>query len=64
MVAAVEEAFYFGVIRAEEVIENQYTLVEGERSLRQYFSILKDTDVQNISIEKNMAAPGIWRKSA
>lgn len=64
MVAAVGGAFYFGVIRAEEVMENWSILIEGGRGrgnevLDSASKFLRDTEVQNISVERRMMAPGV-----
>ncbi|MEM3709715.1 MAG: hypothetical protein QXL46_02270 [Nitrososphaerales archaeon] len=62
MIAAIGGAFYFGVIRAEEVMENWSILIEngkGNEVLDSTLKFLKDTEVSNISVEKRMMTPGI-----
>ncbi|MBS7634817.1 hypothetical protein KEJ34_04900 [Candidatus Bathyarchaeota archaeon] len=59
MVAAVGGALYFGVIRAEEVMENWSILIEdgrgrGNEVLDGTLRFLRDAEVQNVSVEKRM----------
>ncbi|MEM3693914.1 MAG: hypothetical protein QXI39_07850 [Candidatus Bathyarchaeia archaeon] len=64
MIAAAGGAFYFGVIRSEEVMENWSILIEdgrgrGNEVLDSTSKFLRDTEVQNVSVERRMMAPGI-----